>query len=365
MIICRLLRPLFVVTCAALIADSVAQLIPQLQARVVTSSSTVQDAGGTTLDERAESAPDFGTFNMSVSSSATRGSITTHGSAGQFSWLGPTVRADGMASANGPTALTLPEFSRTVSGSDFSFSFTTAFDTPFALRGTLNDLTGWTNDFSIIKLTEGSIIFEKDTIAGGATPFDYAGTLRADSPTGYGLRCSATCEVNSQQIPSGPPAVWASYSLELDVGVVLPAGHFVPTGTPFGGDLQSLVSGDGDSLTILPSDDGPEATLQVTGRTSLALPTQIRFAMSGRVGHSDVVRIVQLKNFASGFWDTISVAIASQVFEQIEIPVTANAWRYVGPSGQVESQILWQGVNEFSDVDGYGHLTDHVRWYFD
>lgn len=142
--------------------------------------------------------------------------------------------------------------------------------------------------------------------------------------------------------------------------VVEPASYSIVQGTPFGGNLASLVASDDDWLFILNDESGPNAELQVTGSYCGTSASSVKAIAEASASRNDLSTFVDVRNAVTNAWTNAAFAVSSLTDVVISGTITANASNYIASNGNAMLRVRWIPTADLEAADGWSEQCDRA-----
>ncbi|HMS54459.1 MAG TPA: hypothetical protein PKA27_03585 [Fimbriimonadaceae bacterium] len=139
----------------------------------------------------------------------------------------------------------------------------------------------------------------------------------------------------------------------------------VDNGELFDGDLNSVLSDDGSTLTLFNDPTTLQASVVFAAFIGADLPVGMSMIGKTSVQRPGIAEQHQFKNWSGNQWVTAGGRVATLNDEFWECPrVTGAQWRR--NDGRIEGRILWQPINdEDPSQDGWLHSVDQMHLLYD
>ncbi len=144
--------------------------------------------------------------------------------------------------------------------------------------------------------------------------------------------------------------------------VTAPDSVTVTQGAQSGGNLASLYTSDNNHLSVVSDENTPSSQFEVVGTSPCPMPSILRFNLESRHSRNDSDQIVRLWNYTTIAWEQVDARQAATVDTAIQIVISSNASRFVGPNSQMRAQVTYTPANEVDGFDVWGPFIDVAGW---
>ncbi len=193
-----------------------------------------------------------------------------------------------------------------------------------------------------------------------------------DSPTKVTLNVTvaANAPTGARDItitnPDGQSTTASGALLVTGGGIVVsPSSFVVNRGTYIGGDISSVSSSDDVYLRFQPGPvlNNSEAPIDLTfsGTSSTTTPSSLILRVEAKSSVANVSQRVQLFNYQTSAFEEVDVRPATTSDSPIDITISSNAGRFVGPSGQLQARVSYKTTGPVLSYP-YQISIDQIRW---
>ena len=144
---------------------------------------------------------------------------------------------------------------------------------------------------------------------------------------------------------------------------VLARRYTIGPGEYFGGSIQSLANSDDDPIFILNSEVDPNANLTVSGTSPVSSAVSVGITVEASATRSDLSQFIDVFNFASNGWNTLTVGNSSQSDVVFTWTNTTNPNDYISQTTrEVRGRVRWFPNEDLIAEDGWSERVDQFIW---
>jgi hypothetical protein len=156
-----------------------------------------------------------------------------------------------------------------------------------------------------------------------------------------------------------------TFALTQSSTFVVPDLYTLIRGTPFSGDLTSLLASDDIRLVIHPgvvfSQGQPTIVYEVEGDSPVLTPSNLKMYIEASMSTNNGFRTVDLYNFDTSAYEEVAAAAIGTTESVVSIDVPSNAGRFVAPDGTIRARLSHKTTGPaFSNP--YKSSTDQIYW---
>ncbi|HMS54347.1 MAG TPA: hypothetical protein PKA27_03010 [Fimbriimonadaceae bacterium] len=142
----------------------------------------------------------------------------------------------------------------------------------------------------------------------------------------------------------------------------VPDTYTVDSGEEFGGDLQSLVASDDNSLQVFNDATSLVAQVSMSINGGFTNPSAMRVMAETSVARPGLSEAILMEDFINGGYDVLIGRVATTTDTLATVDLTTSAATYVSGSGGMNGRVTWMPINdEDPSQDGWLHTVDMFK----
>lgn len=142
-----------------------------------------------------------------------------------------------------------------------------------------------------------------------------------------------------------------------------PSTATIVSGSPFGGDINSLAAGDEDKFYIINDESMPNSGVVCSGGGAAVNPAAVGFAAELSASRSDLQFFIKAKDMNTNTFVTLSVTQSTLADSYVGVFVNTNAARFVGVGGTWEMRLDGIPAEDLIAEDGWSTVIDRINFF--